>query len=379
MTNGRNYYDVLGVQKGATEEEIRRAFRKRALEWHPDRNQSKEAEERFKEFNAAYQVLIDPEKRQRYDRYGRADIGADGGFTGRGFDGSDFPGGFGDIFDAFFGGFGTRREAGPQRGADLHYGMDVSFKEAALGVSREVELTRTEVCETCGGMRSKPGTSPVSCDNCQGTGRIRRSHASFFGQFTQVVGCNVCQGEGKVIRERCPACGGVGYHRHLRTLSVDVPAGIDEGMQIRLAGEGDSGARGGPPGDLYLSVSVGSHPLFRRDKANLVLDLPVNLAQAALGTTVEVPMVDGSVEAVVVPGGVQPGTLLRVKQKGVPSLTNGRRGDLLVHIQVVTPDRLGPRARKLFRELEEALEEESANGAKTWVERLKEAFKGDDA
>jgi molecular chaperone DnaJ len=376
MASERNYYNILGVGADATEEEVRRAFRKRALEWHPDRNQSKDAEERFKEFNEAYQVLIDPEKRKLYDRYGRVDPGAE-----RGFEGFDIPGGFGDIFDAFFGGFGARTEAGPRRGADLHSTFKVSFQEAALGVTRELHVRRSEVCPACDGRQSAPGSSPASCDNCRGTGRIRRAHSSLFGQFTQVVGCNVCHGEGKVIQERCPTCKGLGHQQTSRSLSVDVPAGIDDGMQIRLAGEGDAGGKGGTPGDLYLSVSVRPHPLFRRDKANLLLDLPVNLAQAALGTTTDVPMLDGSVESILVPSGVQPGTVLRVKQKGVPNLSNGRRGDLLVRVQVVTPERLGNRARTLLQELADVLDEEdTANGSgpKSWLDRLKETFKGED-
>ena len=376
MVDKRSYYDVLGVARSATEEEIRRAFRKRALEWHPDRNQSKEAAERFKEFNEAYQALIDPAKRSVYDRYGRVDVGPNGG---RGFDGSDFSGGFGDIFDAFFGGFGGRRDSGPQRGQDLHFGIEIEFREAARGVTKEVIVNRTELCSACSGSRTAPGTELATCNNCQGSGQIRRSHSSFFGQFTQIVNCSVCQGQGRVVQTPCPACKGAGRERCPRTLSVHVPAGIDDGMQIRLEGEGEAGGRAGLAGDLYLTISVQPHPLFRRDKANLVLDLPVNLAQAALGTEVEIPMLDDSVEVVAVPAGVQAGTVLRVKQKGLANLTNGRQGDLLVCVQVVTPEHLGPQARKLLEELADVLEEESAavNGHKSWIDKLKEAIKGD--
>ena len=375
MQGAKDYYEVLGVSRTATEEEIRRAFRKQAMEWHPDRNKSAAATERFKQVNEAYQVLVDPEKRQMYDRFGRVDMGA----GARGFDGAGFSPGFGDIFDAFFGGFDIRRETGPRRGGDIHHALTVTLEEAAAGAEREMDVLRLELCTACDGTRCAPGTNPEQCKNCRGSGQVRRAHSGFFGQFVQVVTCGVCRGEGRSIPFPCADCKGAGRTKQRRTLTVRLPAGVDDGMQLRMRGEGDAGIMGGPAGDVYISLTVEPHPVFERDGDHLVLEMPVNVAEAALGGSVEVPLLSDAVHEVKVPAGVQSGTLLRVKGKGLPNPGNGRRGDLLVYVRVLTPQRLDAKTKKLFQELAGALGDEktatSENG-QSWMGRFKSALGG---
>ena len=255
----------------------------------------------------------------------------------RGFDGVGFSPGFGDIFDAFFGGFDIRRETGPRRGGDLHHALTVTLEEAASGAEREVDVLRQELCTACDGTRCAPGTYPEQCKNCRGTGQVRRAHSGFFGQFVQVVTCSVCRGEGRSIPFPCSACEGAGRVKERRTLTVRLPPGVDDGMQLRMRGQGDAGLMGGPAGDVYISLTVESHPVFNRDGDHLVLEMPVNVAEAALGGSAEVPLLGDAVQEVKVPAGVQSGTLLRVKGRGLPNPGNGRRGDLLVYVRVVTP------------------------------------------
>ncbi|MBI4233546.1 MAG: molecular chaperone DnaJ [Chloroflexi bacterium] len=372
MKDGRDYYDILEVPREATEEEVRKAFRRLALEWHPDRNRDPQAVERFKAVNEAYQVLSDPQKRAIYDRYGAAGVGVQTG-TGRGFEGFDVNGGLGDIFDAFFGGFGTRAETSARRGADLHYAMTISFEEAAFGAEKEMEVTRAELCERCKGARAEPGTSPVGCGNCRGTGQVRRSHSSLFGQFVQVVTCGTCRGEGRVITAPCSACRGNGREQKTRRLRIPIPAGVEDGAQFRLTGEGEMGWLGGPPGNLYITLTVQPHPVFKRQEHHLLLDLPINIAQAALGDEVEVPLLGGQTEALRIPPGVQSGAVLRMKGKGVADMNAGRRGDLLVTVRVVTPQRLDAHTRKLLEELAKALASEAnpAGDGKGWSDLFK--------
>ncbi len=380
MATQKDYYNLLGVPRDATEEQIRRAFRGLAMEWHPDRNKAKDAGERFKEINEAYQVLIDPEKRRMYDRFGRADIDPNGGWPGRGFDGFDFPGGVGDIFDAFFGGFRGQANTSA-KGRDLQYSMTITFEEAALGVEREVQITRQEICGRCSGELAEPGTQKEQCVNCSGSGQVRRTQSSVFGQFVQVVACSACRGLGQTILSPCTTCRGTGREKSTRKVMVNVPAGVEDGMRVRLAGEGDAGVNGGRPGDVFVSLSVKPHPYFRRDKENLVFDLPLHVAHAALGTTIEVPMLAGELETFEVPAGVQSGTILRKRGKGVPNLHNGRLGDLIGLVTVMTPQKMSPRTRELFEELSESLDDDeeayATNGVKSWFRKLKDVLTGE--
>ena len=374
-TSKRDYYDVLGISRSASEEDVRKAFRRLALEYHPDRNKKKGAEERFKEINEAYQVLSDAKSRAAYDRFGHEGVSGNGA---RGFEGFDNFGGFGDIFDAFFGsGFGTRSGARRvRRGADLRYVIGIEFEEAAFGAEKEFGVRRMERCERCGGDRSEPGKRPSTCANCKGAGQVRRAHQSVFGQFVQMATCGTCRGEGSVITHPCPGCGGSGRQRRDRKLAVSIPAGIEDGTQIRLTGEGEPGTNGAPPGDLYVSVNVNEHPLFERDGYDLYLSLPLNVAQATLGAVVKIPTLGGEAE-LDIPAGTQSGQRFRLRGKGIAHLNSGRRGDQLVQVVVTTPRSLTEEQRRLFRELSESLEVEPIDGdgdGKGWFDRLKDVL-----
>jgi molecular chaperone DnaJ len=351
MAVKRDYYEVLGLPRSASSEDIKKAFRKLAMQYHPDRNHDTEASERFKEVNEAYEVLSDDDKRAAYDRYGHAS--ADNIF-GRGFEGFDM-GGFGDIFEAFFGGTTSRpRRHTARRGSDLKYQINITFEEAALGCEKEVEISRTELCATCRGTRSKPGVQPIRCPSCDGSGQIRRVQRSLFGQFINTTICSDCQGEGTIIKEPCPDCRGSGFQKHKRHISVKIPAGIDNGNGIRLTGEGEAGYRGGSTGNLYVMVSVKSHSYFKREEDNIIYELPVNFAQAALGTELEVPTLYGPVK-LKIPSGSQTGKIFRLKDKGISHLHSGGRGDQMVVLRVMTPDSLSKEQRRLFEELSKSL------------------------
>src|SRR5438094_586345 len=325
----RDYYEVLGVDRGASKEDIKRAFRKLAMQHHPDRNPGNaEAEARFKEASEAYDVLSDPQKRQQYDTFGR--VGGAGGF------GDAFAGaGFGDIFDMFFGGQpgATRRRAGPRRGPDLRVMVEVTFEEAVFGVEKEIEAPRHEICEVCAGSGAEPGSTPTTCPECNGQGQVRRVSQSIFGQVVNVTPCPRCRGEGEIIERPCETCHGDGRVRAGRRLQVKVPAGVDEGDQIRLQGEGEAGTRGGGYGDLYVAMRVRPHPVLRRAGRDVYYDLGVSFSQAALGDSIEVPTVDGTV-TLELPAGTQYGTRLRIAGHGVPHVRTGRRGDQIVVIHV---------------------------------------------
>jgi len=350
MSSKRDYYETLGVDRSATEQEIKRAFRKLAFKYHPDHNHGHGAEERFKEVNEAYEVLSDPDKRATYDRFGHG--GAEG-VWGRGFDGFDF-GGFGDIFDAFFGGTATATRQAPRRGADLRYGVTITLEEAAFGTEKETKISRIENCSLCQGVGCKPGSQPSRCPNCNGTGQVRRTQQSIFGRFTNITTCPRCHGEGRIITEPCPQCRGSGKEKRQRNILVKIPAGVDDGSQIRITGEGDAGTRGGPSGNLYITVSVKRHELFTRDGDDIIYELPINFAQAALGAEVEVPTLDGKVK-LKVPAGSQTGRVFQLKNKGVPHLHRSGRGDQLVTLLVVTPESLTEKQRQLFQELASSL------------------------
>jgi molecular chaperone DnaJ len=350
MPTKRDYYEVLGIDRDATEEEIRRAFRKLAFKYHPDHNRDDKAGERFKEVNEAYEVLSDPDKRAAYDRFGH---GGARGLFGQGFEGFDF-GGFGDIFDAFFGGAATATRQAPQRGADLSYGITITFEEAALGCKKEITISRTENCSLCQGVGSKPGSQPSRCPNCNGTGQVHRVHQGLFGRFTHTTTCPQCHGEGRIITEPCPQCRGTGREKRKPNISVNIPAGVDNGSQIRLRGEGEAGRRGGPAGDLYITLSVKEHEFFSRYNDDLLYELPINFAQAALGTEVEVPTLEGK-SKLKIPAGSQTRQVFRLKGQGIPHLHGNGRGDQLVMLFVVTPDSLNEKQRQLLRELGDSL------------------------
>jgi len=350
MAVKRDYYEVLGIPRGASTEEIKKAFRKLAFQYHPDRNRNDGAADKFKEVNEAYEVLSDADKRAAYDRFGHA--GADNMF-GRGFEGFDF-GGFGDIFDAFFGGGTATQRQAPRRGDDLRYNISVSFEEAALGCEKEIDISRTEVCATCHGTRARPGSKPERCPECGGTGQVRRVQRSIFGQFINSSTCSHCRGEGTIITEVCPDCRGAGTQKQKRHISVRVPAGVDDENVIRLSGEGDAGSRGGSAGNLYVAINVRQHEYFTREGDNIVYELPVNFAQAALGTEVEVPTLYGAAK-LKVPSGSQTGRVFRLKDKGIPHLRGSGRGDQMVVLRLVTPESLSKEQRKLFEELAKML------------------------
>jgi molecular chaperone DnaJ len=361
MTTKRDYYEVLGVDRDATNEEIRRAFRKLAFKYHPDHNHDDKTGERFKEVNEAYEVLSDPDKRAAYDRFGHG--GAEGLF-GRGFEGFSF-GGFGDIFDAFFGGAATASRQATQRGADLGYGITITLEEAAFGCEKEINISRTENCSLCQGVGSKPGSQPARCPNCNGMGQVRRVHQSLFGRFAQTATCPQCHGEGRIITEPCPQCRGTGKEKHKRDILVNIPAGVDNGSQIRLRGEGEAGRRGGSAGDLYITLSVKEHELFSRYDDDLLYELPINFAQAALGTEVEVPTLNGKTK-LKIPAGSQTGQVFRLKGPGITHLRGSGRGDQLVTLFVATPDSLTKKQRQLLEELGESLGSDNMPNPKKW-------------
>jgi molecular chaperone DnaJ len=373
----RDYYEVLGVPKGASVEEVHKAFRKKAMEYHPDRNRSPDAEERFKEVNEAYQVLNEPQKRAQYDRFGHAGVsGTSGAGAPKDFEGFDIFGGFGDIFDSFFGDFaGRTQQQSAQKGGDVRCGVTLAFEEAVFGAATEVEVNRVEKCHDCRGSGSQSGTSPAQCSLCRGVGQVRRSQKSLFGQFTQVTACPTCRGRGSVIVTPCNFCHGVGTERRTRKIEVRMPAGIEDGMQIRLTGEGDAGPNGGPPGNLYVHVNVKEHKLFRRDGDDLVYELPINIAQATLGDEVEIPTLNGN-ETFKIPAGTQPGAVFRIKGKGIPEINGHGKGDLVIPVKLQVPTSLDSRQRQLIRELEKTLEKPNPGlpKDKTWMGKIKDSL-----
>ena len=349
-TQKRDYYDILGVSKNASEDDLKKAFRKLAFQYHPDRNKEASAEKKFKEINEAYQVLSDPEKRSQYDRFGHAGLS---GATSQG-DGVGGFSGFGDMFDSFFGGSGvggsTRGRNSARRGSDLQVTMTIEFDEAVFGTEKDFEVNRIESCSKCRGSKSEPGSTVSNCGTCGGSGQVRKSQQSVFGQFVQVTDCDVCRGEGKVVSNPCSQCRGQGRERAKRKLAVTIPAGIEEDTQIRLTNEGEHGVNGGPPGDLYISFRIKGHEYFIRDGINIRYELPVNIAQASLGALIDVPTLDGRVE-LNVPAGTQPGQVFRMKGKGVAQLQGSRRGDQLVSIDVKVPRKLNKDQEALLVEL----------------------------
>lgn len=374
-TAKRDYYEVLSVERSASEEDIKKAFRRLAFQYHPDRNKEPDAEARFKEVNEAYEVLSDPEKRARYDRYGTVD-GPEG--LGRGFEGFEGFSGFGDIFDAFFGGAATRTRQGPQPGRDLRYALEIDFVEAVFGTQKELELQRHERCSRCRGRGMEPGTELTRCSTCNGAGEVRRVQQSLFGQFVNVVICPTCHGEGQRIATPCTQCNGQGHELQTRRIAVKLPQGVDEGTQVRINGEGEAGYRGAPAGNLYVHLSVRPHKNFSRRGDDILYAFSLNLVQAALGATVTVPTLEGPQE-LKVPPGTQFGEQFRLKGKGAPHLRSGARGDQIVTVKVVVPDKLTDQQRQLLQELAstfpggEDLKEEDDKGL---LDKIKDALGG---
>lgn len=372
----RDFYETLGVAKNASDEEIKKAYRKLAMKYHPDRNpDSKQAEDKFKEAKEAYEMLSDPQKREAYDRFGHAGVDPNmggGGGAGAGF-GGGFSDAFGDIFGDIFGG-GGRQRGGPQvyRGADLRYNLDITLEQAANGFDTTIRVPSWDECETCHGSGAKPGTSATTCGTCGGHGQVRMQQGFFSIQQT----CPKCHGSGKVIADPCSPCAGSGRVKRNKTLEVKIPAGIDDGMRIRSTGNGEPGMNGGPPGDLYVEIHIKQHAVFQRDGDDLHCEMPISFAKAALGGEIEVPTLSGKV-SFSVPEGTQSGKTFRLRSKGIKGVRSGFPGDLFCHVVVETPIKLTDRQKDLLREFEQLTVEGGAKHSpqsKSWMDKVKEFF-----
>jgi molecular chaperone DnaJ len=371
----RDYYEILGVGRGASNEEIKSAFRQLARKYHPDVNKASDAEERFKEINEAYAVLSDTDKRAAYDRFGHAGVNGMGGAGAPDFSTIDFSDIFGELFG--FGGASNRRRSrnNPRRGGDINLVATLAFEEAVFGVEKEVDFTRDEICSTCRGTGAEPGTSPTRCATCEGRGEVRQVRQTFLGSMVQVTTCPTCNGQGEVITTPCPACRGRGLERHTVRKTVSIPGGVDTGTQIRLPNEGQPGINGGPNGNVYVEIQVRPHKFFRRNGNNILLDLNVNVAQAALGADIEVPTLDGPAK-LNVPSGTQPGRIFTLKGKGVPFLRSTGRGDQHIVVNVEVPTRLTAEQRELFEQLARTLGSEVRPQERSFLDKLKEVLGG---
>jgi len=364
----KDYYEVLGVNRDASDEEIKKAYRKLAMKWHPDRNpDNPKAEEHFKEAKQAYEILSDSGKRAAYDQYGHAGVDASAG-AGAGF--GNFSDAFGDIFGDIFGGGRTRSNV--YRGADLRYNLEITLEEAARGTETRIRIPALEECKTCGGSGAKPGTSPTTCTTCGGHGQVRMQQGFFSIQQT----CPKCQGSGKVVTSPCATCHGAGRIKQHKTLSVKIPAGVDEGDRIRLSGEGEAGVNGGPPGDLYVVIHITPHSVFQRDHNDLHCEMPISFTAAALGGEIEIPTLDGYAK-IKIPAETQSGKVFRLRGKGIRGVRSSTQGDLLCHVVVETPVSLTPRQKELLVELE-ALNQKGGGRhnprAKSWMEKVRSFF-----
>ena len=376
MAAKRDYYEVLGVDKNATEEEIKKAYRKLAKKYHPDANPNnkEEAEAKFKEVNEAYENLSDPQKRKMYDQFGangpqgfgQGGFGGQGGYysyNGSGFDGFGDFGDLGDIFSSFFGGgFGGRnsssRQKGPRKGADLNVRMEITFEQAFMGVEKEIVITRDEECTVCHETGAKPGTSPIKCPTCHGTGQVTQVQNTILGQMQTTRTCSACHGTGEIINEPCENCRGKGTVRKQPKIKVKIPAGIDDNQTVVLRGEGEPGKKGGPKGDLYITVKVKNHSVFTRKGNNVLCDIPITMTQAALGAELEIPMVDGSKEKYKIPEGTQTGTKFTIRNKGFKSINSNSIGEFIFTVVVQTPKRLSREQRDLLVQLAKTMNEQ---------------------
>lgn len=378
MPEKRDYYELLGVSRSANTDEIKKAYRQLARKYHPDVNkEDPQAADKFKQFTEAYAVLSDEQKRAAYDQYGHAAFesgqGGFGGFGGFDFDMSEF--GFGDLFDVFFGGNvgGRGRRGGPRRGADREVRVDINFEDALFGIEKDLELSRSETCEHCGGSRAEPGSKTKTCPTCNGKGQVRSVQSTPFGRFETVRPCNQCRGEGRIIEKPCTRCRGTGQERKTRKINVRVPAGIDTGSRLRIQGEGEIGSQGGPPGDLYILIAVKSHPRFKRDGYNLITDLEISFVQASLGADLSIDLPGGAVHNLHIPEGTQPGTVITSKGKGVAHIQGHRIGDLKVNIEVKIPTRLSKKQRQLLEAFYEEGEEQKT-GRKGIFDKFKDVI-----
>ena len=367
-----DYYEVLGVGRNASEDEIKSAFRKLARQYHPDVNKEPDAEEKFKEINEAYGVLSDADKRARYDRFGKEGLGSMGGFH-------DYTVDFNDIFEDLLSGFGfstgRRSRRAPRRGRDLQIQVQLAFEEAIFGIEREIQFEREETCSTCNGSGAEPGTTPTRCQTCGGQGEVRQVRQTFLGQMVQTGICPTCNGRGEIISSPCHTCRGGGLEHKVVHKKVQIPAGVDNGTQIRLAGEGGPGTLGGPNGSLFILLDVQPHKFFKRRENDILLNVDINVAQAALGADVEVPTLDGD-EKLKIPSGTQPGKVFHMKGKGVPYLRRGGRGDQLVIVNVAVPTKLTKEQRELFEKLAESLGTTIKPQEKGFLDWLNEALGG---
>jgi molecular chaperone DnaJ len=376
VASKRDYYEVLGVGKDASADDIKKSYRQLARQYHPDVNKAADAETKFKEVKEAYDVLSDDGKRSTYDRFGHVDPNQ--GLGGGG--GADFGGGFGDIFDMFFGGGGGRRDPNaPQRGNDLQYTMTVEFKEAVFGKETEITIPRTETCDTCHGDGAKPGTKPESCSVCKGSGQQEVVQNTPFGRMVNRRACTNCSGTGRVIKEKCSTCHGAGKVKRQRKINIRIPAGVDDGAQIRMSGEGEGGLRGGPAGDLYIVIRVKSHEFFEREGDDIYCEVPLTFVQAALGDEIEIPTLTEKVK-LKVPAGTQTGTYFRLKGKGVPKLRGYGQGDQHVKVTIVTPTSLTDEQKDLLRQFGGQSGDSASNDQEhheTIFKKMKKAFRGE--
>lgn len=370
----RDYYEVLGVSKNASKEEIKKAYRKLSKKYHPDINKEPDAAEKFKEVKEAYETLSDDQKRAHYDRFGHTDPTQ--GFGGGSADFGGF-GGFEDIFNTFFGGGARRRDPNaPRQGADLQYTMTISFEDAVFGKEVDIEIPKEETCSTCNGSGAKPGTKPETCSHCHGTGQISTEQNTPFGRIVNRRICYHCEGKGQIVKHKCATCGGSGKVRRNKKIHIKIPAGIDDGQQLRVAGQGEPGINGGPPGDLYVVFHVRPHEFFVRDGDDIYCEVPISFVQAALGDEIEIPTLHGKVK-LKIPAGTQTGTKFRLRGKGVPNVRGYGVGDQHIQVKIVTPKKLTEKQKQLLREFA-ALSGENVDAQEdSFFDKVKKAFKGE--
>lgn len=378
LADKRDYYEVLGVSKGASGDEIKKAYRKEAKKYHPDLHPGdKEAERKFKEVNEAYEVLSDSDKKARYDQFGHAGVdpnfGGGAGAGGFGFD--DFGDIFSNIFGGGFGGFGgSQRRNGPVRGADIRQVIDITFEEAAFGCKKNISVNKQENCPTCNGSGAKPGTTPVTCKRCGGQGQVKTQTRTPLGYMTNINVCPDCKGEGKIVTDPCKDCRGTGKVRKQRTIEINIPQGINHGQTMQVSGQGEPGSKGGPSGDLLVTIRLKPHPIFKREDFDVFIDIPITFVQAALGATIRVPTLDGVVEYDI-PEGTQSGTVFKLRGKGIPYIRSKNRGDQYVTVEVEVPKNINSKQKEILKQFEEVSSDKDYKKQRSWFEKMKDFIK----